>query len=93
MATYSESEFISIYEDPEAKLAQVRLILEALDTAQLALIQKGAIKGYSLNDGQVQISRTYGSLSELNASRLAYEQLANRLIEKIEGRFIRIIPC
>jgi len=93
MATYSESEFISIYEDPEAKLAQIRLILEALDTAELSLIEKGAIKGYSLNDGQVQISRNYGSLSELNASRKAYEQLANRLIGKIEGRLTRFIPC
>jgi len=89
----TEWEFIDIYEDPEAKLAQVRLILEALDVAQLALIEKGAIKSYMLNDGQVHISRAYGSLSELNASRKEYEQLANRLIGKIEGRSTRFIPC
>lgn len=93
MATYTESEFINIYTDPVAKLEQIRLILEALDAAQLDLIEKGAIKEYMLNDGQMKIQRSYGSLKELNDSRLAYEQLANRLIGKIEGRSTRFITC
>lgn len=89
----TEGEFINIYEDPVEKLAQIRIILEAFDTLQLELLEKGAVKGYMLNDGQVQISRTYGSLKEINNSRLSYEQLANRLIEKIEGRNVRFVPC
>jgi len=93
MATYTESEFINIYEDPAAKLAQVRLILDALDTLQVDLISKGAVKEYMLDDGQVRISKTYGSVKEINQSRLIYEQLANRLIEKAEGRSTRFIPC
>lgn len=93
MATYTESEFINIYEDPAAKLAQVRLILDAFDTLQTELISKGNVKEYLLDDGQVRISRSYGSIKELNLSRLSYEQLANRLIEKIEGRSTRFIPC
>ena len=93
MATYTESEFINLYEDPAAKLAQVRLILDALDTLQIELIGKGAVKEYTLDDGQVRISKTYGSIKEINQSRLYYEQLGNRLIEKAEGRSTRFIPC
>jgi len=87
-----ELEFINLYDDPAAKLTKVRQILDAMDDLQLELIQKGSIKDYMLDDGQVRISRSYNSLKELNQSRLAYEQLANRLIEQIEGRTTRFIP-
>ena len=87
-----ESDFINLYEDPVAKLKQVRTILDAFDTLQVELLQKGSIKDYSLDDGQVRISRSYNSLRELQQSRLAYEQLANKLIEQIEGRTTRFIP-
>ncbi len=87
-----ELEFINLYEDPVAKLKQVRTILDAFDTLQVELLQKGSIKDYTLDDGQVRISRSYNSLRELQQSRLAYEQLANRLIEQIEGRTTRFIP-
>lgn len=93
MATYSESEFINLYEDPAAKLAQIRLILDALDTLQIDLISKGMVKEYELNDGQVRISKTYNTIADINKSRLAYEQLGNRLIEKSEGRLTRFLPC
>jgi hypothetical protein len=93
MATYTESEFINLYDDPTAKLAQVRLILDALDTLQIELISKGMVKEYELNDGQVRIKKVYNSISDINKSRLAYEQLGNRLIEKTEGRLTRFIPC
>ena len=89
----TEYDYINIYTDPSAKLTQVRNILDAFDTLQLELIEKGAVKEYTLNDGQVKISREYGSLKEISDSRLSYEQLANRLIEKIEGRQVRILPC
>lgn len=89
----TEYDYINLYVDPAAKLQQIRNILDAFDTLQLDLIEKGAIKEYSLNDGQVKISRSYGTLREINQSRLYYEQLANRLIEQIEGRSVRIIPC
>ena len=92
MATYTESEFINIYDDPAAKLTQVRLILDALDTLTTQLISKGAVKEYMLDDGQVRISRSYGSLREIQLSRLSYEQLAVRLIEQAEGRTTKFTP-
>ena len=92
MATYTESEFINLYENPEAKLTQVRLILDAFDTLTTELLSKGAVKEYMLDDGQVRISRSYGSLRELQQSRLSYEQLAVRLIEQMEGRTTKFTP-
>ena len=92
MATYTESEFINLYDDPQAKLDQIRAILDAMDTLMLELIGKGAVKSYMLNDGQVEIRRTYGSLKEINESRLMYEQMANRIIQNMEGRATFITP-
>ena len=89
----TESQYLEIYPDPEAKLIAVQAILEAYDTLVLELISKGAVKGYMLDDGQVRIQREYGSLKEIEASRLAYEQLANRLLGQMYGRGHKIIPC
>ena len=89
----SESEYIDIYEDPRAKLDQVRTLLDAFDQLALDLVKDGMVKGYTLNDGQVNISTTYGSMRELNSSRLAYEQLANRLLAQINGRASKFYPC
>lgn len=89
----TESEYILLYPDPEAQLVQVQAILAAYDTLALDLISKGAIKEYMLDDGQVRIQREYGSLKEISASRLYYEQFGNRLIAQIDGRTTKILPC
>lgn len=90
----TEDEYINVYPDPCAKLEQVRNILDAYDQLVLDLIAKGSIKSYMLDDGQVRISREYSSLGEIRTGRLAYEQLANRLIAECNGsHFTRMIPC
>ena len=91
--TCTESEFINLYEDPLQQLTQIRLIITALDAAVLSMAEKGAIKSYSLNDGQVTISRGYGSMKEITDSRLFYQQEFNRIAQKCEGRTTFLIPC
>ena len=91
--TYTESQYLEIYPDPAAKLIQVRLILEAYDTLLLTMISEGIVTEYLLDDGQVRIQRKFGSLNEINASRLTYEQLANRLKGQMEGHTTKFIPC
>jgi len=89
----TESEYINLYPDPENQLVQVQTILAAFDTLTLDLIGKGAIKEYSLDDGQVMIKRSYGTLREISQSRLYYEQYGNRLIAQINGRATKLLPC
>jgi len=89
----TESAYLALYPDPEAKLIQVQAILDAYDLLVTDLISKGAIKDYTLNDGQVRIERSYGTLKEIADGRLAYEQLANRLLSQMEGRSTKIQPC
>ena len=89
----TEYEYINLYIDPAAQLVQVQAILAAFDTLTLDLISKGAIKEYFLDDGQVVIKRSYGSLREIAESRLTYEQFGNRLIAQIEGRATKFLQC
>lgn len=89
----TESQYLEIYPDPEAKLIAVQAILTAYDQLVIDLLSKGAIKEYSLDDGQVRIQREYGSLKEIAASRLTYEQLANRLLSQMYGSGTKILPC
>lgn len=89
----SEEDYLLLYPDPEAKLIAVQAILTAFDTLVLTLIEKGAITEYLLDDNQVRIQKKYGSLKEIEASRLSYEQLAHRLIAQIDGRTTKILPC
>lgn len=92
MATYSESAFINLYDDPIAKLKQIMAIVNALDELMLTQIGKGAIKSYTLDDRQVTISRSYGSVKELADSRLRYMQEAERIKQGCEGRISFITP-
>jgi len=86
MATYTETQFINLYEDPAAKLVQLRAIVDALDTLAPDIIAKGGIKSYTLDDRQVTISRNYSSLKEIAQMRLSYTQEINRIIASLEGR-------
>lgn len=92
MATYTETDFINLYDDPLAKLEQLRAIVDALDTLAPEIIAKGGIKSYTLDDRQVTISRNYSSMKEITAMRLSYTQEINRIIAGIEGRTTFITP-
>jgi hypothetical protein len=93
LPTMTEEDHLLLYPDPAAKLVQVQAILDAYDLLVPVIITKGAIKEYSLDDGQIKIQREYGSLKEIAEGRLAYEQLANRLIAQMDGRTTKFLPC
>lgn len=87
------SEYIGLYEDPCAQLTAYRNLIRAMDDLMLNFIEKGAVRQYSLNDGQIIVSKTNMTLQNITEARLYYVRSANALISSIKGRNTTIINC
>lgn len=87
------SEYIALYTDPQAQLVAVKEIIDALNSAVSTMVGGGNLSEYTLNDGQVNIKASYGSIKELTDAILFYKQEANRLLAQINGRVTRFVPC
>lgn len=86
-------EYVRLYDDPCAQLAAYRNLIQAMDDLMLNFITDGAVRQYSLNDGQIIISKTNMTLKNITDGRLYYEQKANELLAQLNGRNTTIRDC
>jgi hypothetical protein len=88
-------ESASIYVDSattiRAKIARIEEIQSALLTSALTAATNGHVSEYQLDTGQTKIKANYRNAAEINASYNAFEMIRQTLINRLNGRKIRLV--
>lgn len=74
-----------------AKIARIEAIQSALLTSALTAAANGHVSEYQLDTGQTKIKANYRNAAEIHASYDAFERIRQTLINRINGRKVRLV--
>ena len=93
MSTCTATVYIENATSLQEKLIRIDAIILALENLAIEYAAgKAGIASYSLNDGQTQISTTYKSMSDISNAIASYEQIRERILNKLNGRTFVLRP-
>ena len=87
----SETLFIDSFEDMEAKVAAIDLIIAALLTLAGGAAGKDDVEEYSLDDGQTKIRTKFRGMSSILKAIGDYEKLRQQYLNRLNGRVVRLV--
>lgn len=75
----------------QARIAAIDAIIDGLFTSALKAAEKGDVKEYWLNDGQVLIKTTYRNAEEVSKSILHFQKIRVMYENRLTGRAFRLV--
>jgi hypothetical protein len=82
----SETVYIESATTKIARLARIEQIIEALELKMVETTGTSNIEEYDINDGQTKIKTKYVTAESMSKAIEAYERIANKLRNQLNGR-------
>jgi hypothetical protein len=88
----SEAAYITDSKTLKDKIARIDRVINALYDSAINAASNNDISSYSLDDGQTSISTSYRSVEEALQAVKGFENLRERMLNKLNGYSIRLLP-
>ncbi len=89
----TETIYLQSAENLVIRLGRIESIIDALELLQISVIPNSDKKEYMLDDGQTRIQTEYRSAKEIAGAIEAYDKLANKIRNKLNGRNMVLRPA